>query len=139
MLALALTLLVSATPRHLAVAPARSDAEIGDLERAVRDALRTALPKATVQTHDDLAAAALAGIELGHATAADADRLCALACAYGEDGLVTAERLELGGRARLRLVIYRPGRPSPLAEVSVPMEGEAAAATSAVKLLLAKL
>ena len=63
---LALTVVLSATPRHLAVAPRDSDAAIGDLERAVRDALRVALPGDRIDTADDLTAADKAQIDFAH-------------------------------------------------------------------------
>ena len=136
---LALTVVLSATPRHLAVAPRDSDAAIGDLERAVRDALRVALPGDRIDTADDLTAAAKAQIDFAHPTAADVATLCDLGCAFGRDGLVTAERLQFGSNVRLHLAYFRPGNPIPVAEVIVPMGQNAPAATAAVQQLVAKL
>jgi hypothetical protein len=142
MWALALTLALSATPRHLAVLPADPDAETGDLERAVRNALRAALPLDTIQTHEDLNREATAIVDPQAPTSRQAAELCDLACAYGRDGLITTEKLVFGGRSRLKVSFFHPGNPVPVSEIEVPFERadrSAAAATAAVKGLLTKL
>ena len=139
LVSLGLLLALGAPARHLAVAPADTEAVAGELEWAVRDALRSALPGDSVQTYEDAAREAMAGVDAAAATADDAARTAQLACAFGQDGLITTQRLELRARSHLKLCLYQQGNVVPRAEITVPLDGAAAAARAAVRLLLAHL
>lgn len=139
MYVLALRLALAATSHHLAVAPATPDDPIGEVELAVRDALRAALPGDTIQTQADVREEVLSSITLADVTEAQAKVVCDLACTFGKDGMVTARRVEFAGRVLLKVAFYKIGNPVPVAEVSVPMEQTQRSAAAAVKELLAKL